>query len=179
MPQRPVRSVAIAGCAIGACRHPAGGFRTYDTGEAPRVSVSDYTPPGRVPAIWPPANGLPVSLQLPGRISFANPIQFASVAARAWGSCPAALGFMPRRGPDVQLVEALMLPTLVRRLAADLDNRQLSPEAAAFVAIRLPVVGREAVVVALLLAPAVCQRQQLVQGDQLAVVEAQQEHEVP
>ena len=43
-----------------------------------------------------------------------------------------------------------MVPMLTRRLTNDLVNCQLPPEAAASVAIHLPVVGREAVVLALL-----------------------------
>ena len=43
-----------------------------------------------------------------------------------------------------------MVPMLIRRLTNDLVNCQLRPEAAASVAIHLPVVGREGVVLALL-----------------------------
>jgi hypothetical protein len=40
--------------------------------------------------------------------------------------------------------------TIVRRLAADLDNRLLPPQAAAFVVVHLPFTGREAIAMALL-----------------------------
>ena len=43
---------------------------------------------------------------------------------------PSSAGFTVAPKPDAKLVDALMLPTLVRRLTADLANRQLSPEAA-------------------------------------------------
>ena len=50
---------------------------------------------------------------------------------------------------DVSLLPVAMASTLVRRLTAELSLRQMGPEAAAFVVIRLPITGRERIVLSL------------------------------
>lgn len=52
--------------------------------------------------------------------------------------------------PDCARIDSTMVPMLTRRLASDLANLQLRPDAAVFVVTRLSFSGREQVAMALL-----------------------------